>query len=434
MPTTSPASRTSSSSASSSSARRSATSRAIPGGRYYYDYGGAPYQVYLWNGYVTNATAKRTSVYAQDTWTVTDRLTANLGLRLDVNRGSVPTGTVLSNHALAPRVGVAFDVTGDHQTVVRAQLRPLLRRAVRRPVRVHGPEPAEHEDHRGGARPEPLPGAEPRRRRRPTSGSIRTSGSRTPISSWSASNGSCFRISRSRRRYINRRFRDFMGFIDTGSIYAPVQKVDPGVGRQAGTADDGAVADGVQPDQPGQGVQAVHQPGQRLPRLQRVPADRDQALLEQLAGVAVLHLVARRRHGEQHRRHERRRQRRTSRVSVRPATFADPNHFINARRSDAIFDYTNQVKLDGTYRVPAFGGFNVSGGLSLHHRPGVGTHGDDSRPRSGQRNGAHRAARHAADRSDQQPRFPRREDVPGRAPAIAGSASTWISSTSTTRA
>ena len=79
-----------------------------------------PYQVYLWNGYVTNATAKRTSLYAQDTWTVTDRLTANLGLRLDVNRGSVPTGTVLSNHALAPRAGLAFDVTGDHQTVVRA--------------------------------------------------------------------------------------------------------------------------------------------------------------------------------------------------------------------------------------------------------------------------------------------------------------------------
>ena len=74
-----------------------------PGGRYYYDYGGAPYQVYLWDGYVTNATAKRTSLYAQDTWTLTDRLTANLGLRLDVNRGSVPTGTVLSNHALAPR-------------------------------------------------------------------------------------------------------------------------------------------------------------------------------------------------------------------------------------------------------------------------------------------------------------------------------------------
>jgi hypothetical protein len=90
-----------------------------PGGRYYYDYGG-PYQVYLWNGYVTNATAKRTSVYAQDTWTLSDRLTANLGLRLDVNRGSVPTGTVLSNHALAPRAGLAFDVTGDHQTVVRA--------------------------------------------------------------------------------------------------------------------------------------------------------------------------------------------------------------------------------------------------------------------------------------------------------------------------
>ena len=31
-----------------------------------------------------------------------------------------------------------------------------------------------------------------------------------------------------------------------------------------------------------------------------------------------------------------------------------------ARQGDAVFDYTNQVKLDGTYRVPAFGGFNVS--------------------------------------------------------------------------
>ena len=28
---------------------------------------------------------------------------------------------------------------------------------------------------------------------------------------------------------------------------------------------------------------------------------------------------------------------------------------------DSRFDYTHQVKLDGTYRVPLFGGFNISG-------------------------------------------------------------------------
>jgi hypothetical protein len=39
--------------------------------------------------------------------------------------------------------------------------------------------------------------------------------------------------------------------------------------------------------------------------------------------------------------------------------FADPNHFINAE-GPATFDYSNQIKLDGTYRIPAFGGFNVS--------------------------------------------------------------------------
>src|SRR4029453_9661868 len=78
-----------------------------PGGRLYYDSGGAPYEVYLWDGYVVNATGKRASLYAQDTWTVTDRLTINPGIRFNLNRGSVPErGTVLKTNPISPRIGL----------------------------------------------------------------------------------------------------------------------------------------------------------------------------------------------------------------------------------------------------------------------------------------------------------------------------------------
>ena len=131
-----------------------------PGGRYYYDYGG-PYEVYLWNGYVTNATAKRTSVYAQDTWTLDRSADARTSACASTSTAArCRPARCSATTPGAPRLGLAFDVTGDHQTVVRGQLRPLLRRAVRRPVRVHGSSQQSHENHGGGARARSFPGAE----------------------------------------------------------------------------------------------------------------------------------------------------------------------------------------------------------------------------------------------------------------------------------
>jgi hypothetical protein len=75
-------------------------------------------------------------IYGKDTWRVTDRLTLNLGLRWDGfhtfippqakvqgtfgTAGDFPYIDVMSWHKFAPRAGVAFDLTGDSKTVVKA--------------------------------------------------------------------------------------------------------------------------------------------------------------------------------------------------------------------------------------------------------------------------------------------------------------------------
>jgi len=91
----------------------------FPNGVYYYDYGGAPYQAYSY-GYDVTAVNNRTTAFVQDSWKIGDRLTINPGVRLDAIRGSNPTaGQVYSTNNLAPRIGFAWDATGNYSTVVK---------------------------------------------------------------------------------------------------------------------------------------------------------------------------------------------------------------------------------------------------------------------------------------------------------------------------
>jgi Carboxypeptidase regulatory-like domain/TonB dependent receptor len=91
----------------------------VPGG-YYYDYGGKPYYAYEYS-YDIKGSNHRDAFYAQDSWKVSDRLTINPGLRFDWVRGISPdlSQTVYDTKSWGPRIGFAFDVTGDHKTVLR---------------------------------------------------------------------------------------------------------------------------------------------------------------------------------------------------------------------------------------------------------------------------------------------------------------------------
>ena len=92
-----------------------------PGGRLYTDLFGEPMQVDLWDGALYRPSQHRTTLYAQDTWRVNDRVTLNPGVRFGVYRGYVPTkGHVITMTTVSPRAGLAWDLGAGHQTVVRA--------------------------------------------------------------------------------------------------------------------------------------------------------------------------------------------------------------------------------------------------------------------------------------------------------------------------
>jgi carboxypeptidase family protein/TonB-dependent receptor-like protein len=328
-----------------------------PGGRYYYDYGGSPYLATLWEGYVINATAQRTSLYAQDTWTVSDKLTVNPGIRLDVNRGSVPTGSVLANHALAPRVGLAYDVTGDHRTVVRAhygryydalfggqfEFMDLSQQHPKITAEVLGPNNFHEIDRKS---PATNVGIDPNIRQSYIDQFL-VGLERELFPNFSTT-----------VQYIRRNFRDFMGFIDTGSIYAQVQQRDPGPDGRLGTADDGALLNVFSKTNPGHEFLLFTNPDNAFrdyDGFQLIGTKRYSNNWQAQVSYTWSHA--------------------RGTVDNRGGTnsggggnqglgqtggFADPNHTINID-GNMRFDPTNAVKIDGTYRVPMFGGFNISG-------------------------------------------------------------------------
>ena len=336
-----------------------------PGGMWYYDYGGQPYLAYIWDGYVTNATTKRTSIYAQDSWTVNDHLTINPGVRVDINRGSVPImGTVFKTSPVAPRVGFAWDVMADHKTVVRGhygryadgmlasnyEFMDLSQQHPYSLVQVLGP----------GVFSDPLFTIDYSKDVYGIASNIKQSYVDQYLIGVERELFPDFAVT---AQYIKRNFRNFLGFTDTGSIYQPVQRQDPGPDGVLGTADDGAM----------------------LTVYDRANAGNEFYQLTNPAGAYrnynAFQIIGTKRYSHDWQlRASYTRSKTQGNVNNtfgnnaaggdlgKSGVFSDPNAAINAVGPVA-FDYTNEFKLDGTYHVPIWGGFNVS--LVYQYRTGL---------------------------------------------------------------
>jgi len=91
-------------------------------GALYTDNNGENYERELQEIKSFKATNFRFSAFAQDSWSVTDKLKINPGIRINYYSGAIRgMGTVFTPEiGIAPRIGITYDLLNDHSTVLKA--------------------------------------------------------------------------------------------------------------------------------------------------------------------------------------------------------------------------------------------------------------------------------------------------------------------------
>lgn len=111
---------------------------AYSGGKLYYDYGGYPYLLYEQQPFYYGGQVDNIGIFFDDSWSVGDRLTLNVGLRYDNYKGHIPPFDVWEGwhripgektsevrdlvvwNSFSPRIGFALQLTSDRRTLLKA--------------------------------------------------------------------------------------------------------------------------------------------------------------------------------------------------------------------------------------------------------------------------------------------------------------------------
>ena len=81
------------------------------------------YQTFAYSyGYTSKAHVRKISAFAQDSWKIIDQLTINPGIRFSMYKGTLPQApnkTFEPANTLEPRIGITWDILGDHSTALK---------------------------------------------------------------------------------------------------------------------------------------------------------------------------------------------------------------------------------------------------------------------------------------------------------------------------
>lgn len=336
---------------------RSRREDGFPGGMSFQDFGGVPNQVTLWAGDIAEGRTRRTTFFAQDKWNATRKVTLEPGVRININRGSVRSGgTLFSTNAVSPRMGLAWDVAEDHKTVVRTHFGLLgdgvftgsvdfmdtTLQTPRITARVLGPNEFQ----------------ELTRFTPATNQGIGTDLKHPYVRQFQIGIQREFFADFSiEGQFIHRDFRNILAMIDTNSRYEQVQRPDPGPDGQLGTADDAGLIDVYNLLNPGQAFYLMINPG-------------DDIAYRNYKGVQITGKKRYSRNWQMLAAYTYSKSDGTANTGQadnagfggstgRGGVFANPNAAINSAGTPLRI-FTHQLKLEGSYRVPVWGGAQVS--------------------------------------------------------------------------